>query len=236
MASPSSKSEACARQSWIMRHRPFMNYMNGVRWKNCQHSEHIQRAGKSTSANLAHFWICLQGFKQFGRHHLCIPLSKCIQDVCTLQRMVNRRKLHKIPLGPMNLVASHINTSAFLVPTWKWQKCPFSFARKWDFKCPNPKTEKKISPQYPHNMADKRCFMQFNHFWMRLRVRRILNLHILASFFLNGGQVRNIPENLFIFCTKVLHTCWFKTQKEAMRFWFFFEISVHPCTGFNKNT
>ena len=82
-----------AMNSWICKG------MTGLRWENCQHSEHILRASKSTWANLAHFWICLQGFKQFAHYILCILQSKCIQD---FQRMsaVYREwgKPHKILL------------------------------------------------------------------------------------------------------------------------------------------
>ena len=34
------------------------------------------------------------------------------------------------------------------------KKCPFSGARKWDFGCPNPKTETNFSRQHPPKMVD----------------------------------------------------------------------------------
>ena len=34
------------------------------------------------------------------------------------------------------------------------QKCPFSGSRKWDFACPNPKTETTFSRQHPPKMVE----------------------------------------------------------------------------------
>ena len=33
------------------------------------------------------------------------------------------------------------------------QKCPFSGAQKWDFECPNPKSETTFSRQHPPKMV-----------------------------------------------------------------------------------
>ena len=34
-----------------------------------------------------------------------------------------------------------------------WGKCPFSGAQKWDFECPNPKSETTFSRQHPPKMV-----------------------------------------------------------------------------------
>ena len=51
--------------------------MRTLFWKKTcsQHFKHILWACESTPANLAHFWICLQGFKHFAYFDLCIQLS-----------------------------------------------------------------------------------------------------------------------------------------------------------------
>ena len=36
----------------------------------------------------------------------------------------------------------------------RFQKCPFSGARKWYFECPNPKTETTFSRQHPPTMVE----------------------------------------------------------------------------------
>ena len=35
-----------------------------------------------------------------------------------------------------------------------WGKCPFSGAQKWDFECPNPKSETTFSRQHPPKMVE----------------------------------------------------------------------------------
>ena len=42
-----------------------------------------------------------------------------------------------------------------------WGKCPFSGAQKWDFECPNPKSETTFSRQHPpQNGGVGVCFIR----------------------------------------------------------------------------
>ena len=47
------------------------------------------------------------------------------------------------------------------------QKCPFSGAQKWDFECPNPKSETTFSRQHPPKMVEKVFVLLIYHFWTR---------------------------------------------------------------------
>ena len=66
-----------------------------------------------------------------------------------------------------------------------WGKCPFSGAQKWDFECPNPKSETTFSRQHPPKMVEWVFVLFIYHFWTRNR--QILNCEhfelVLARFY-----------------------------------------------------
>ena len=61
-----------------------------------------------------------------------------------------------------------------------WGKCPFSGAQKWDFECPNPKSETTFSRQHPPKMVEQVFVLFIYHFWKRNR--QILNFEHFACF------------------------------------------------------
>ena len=60
----------------------------------------------------------------------------------------------------------------------------FLGARKWDFECPNPKSETTFSRQHPTKMVEEVFVLFIYHFWMRNRL--ILNFEhfeLILAFF-----------------------------------------------------
>ena len=101
-------------------------------------------------------------------------------------------------------------------------KCPFSGAQKWDFECPNPKSETTFSRQHPPKMVEQVFVLFIYHFWTRNR--QILNFEhfelVLACFY----SVK-----------RAFSTKWWPGQENAPKIIFFaFLVSFHINTTYIK--
>ena len=103
------------------------------------------------------------------------------------------------------------------------QKCPFSGAQKWDFECPNPKSETTFSRQHPPKMVEQVFVLFIYHFWTRNR--QILNFEhfelVLARFY----SVK-----------RAFSTKWWPGEENAPKIFFFaFLVFFHIDTTSSEN-